>query len=370
MPTYERTRAQLVFDGSEDFFIPMPMGLPSADQLKGNARENTLELCGRVCYDSLGVGRNSRDYHENLIKSKHLSVYEHTPVTVEIDLKKAGIEYHDVGCLFNRPGITVIFSASDFIRVTFNYRAAMEWEQNSTNQPLIDEEIRQAIHYGFYTTAPMVFEIAKKYYEIKEIESTVMEYTKIVEPNTPREQHISIYMSGSRGFSHEQVRHRFNISQRSTRYVDESSSPWVKHPLILQYLRDVGDGGLHELMDNTVAQAQQTYTILVDLLEKWLIGKGHEKTPARKQARGAARGFLGNALQTEMIFTASVQAWRDIMLVQRASQFADAEIREVYAGAEDNTNHVIAALKQSRFADQFQNVNVVPSPDGIGNVME
>ncbi len=105
------------------------------------------------------------------------------------------------------------------------------------------------------------------------------------------------------------------------------------------------------------------------MLEAWLIGKGHKKTPARKQARGAARGFLGNALETELIFSASVKAWHDIMLVQRASKFADAEIREVYAGAADNTNHVIAALKQSRFADRFNDVDVVDSPDGIGNVM-
>lgn len=371
MPSYSRTMAQFVFDGGPDFFVPIPMGEAAEDQLQGNARENTLELCGRICYDSLGTGRNSRDYHDNLISSKHLSVYEHTPVTVEFDMKKAGVEPVDLCCLMNRPGVTMLFQSESIVRITFNYRAVMEWKQNTTNHTLCDEEFHNAVLLGFQQTAPMVFDIAKRHYPIPEIDASVIEYAKVVDPKYDQEEHVTIFMSGSRGFSHEQVRHRFNISQRSTRYVDESKSPWVKHPLILQYVREHIDAKhVHELIDKTVEQAQETYQDLVSRLEAWLIENGHAKTPARKQARGAARGFLGNALQTEMMFTASVKAWRDIMLVQRASKFADAEIREVYAGASDNTFHVIAALKQSRFADRFSDVKVVASPDGIGNVME
>lgn len=375
MPEYSRTFAQFVFDGSDDFFIPKPMGEPNDEQLQGNARENTLELCGRVCYDSLGAGRATKDYHDNLISSKHLSVYEHTPVTVEIDLADADIKLDDFVCLANRPGVTVLFPQSGIARITINYRAIMEWVQNSSNSHLESLEIRRAVTLAFAETAPMVFEIASKHYDLLSGEKfgEAQGYARVVEPENDREEHITIFMRGSRGFSHEQVRHRFSISQRSTRYVDEASSPWVKHPLILQYLRDIGPEkaeGLHGLMDDAADKAQEIYTVLVDELETWLTDKGHKKTPARKQARGAARGFLGNALQTEMMFTASVKAWRDIMLVQRASKFADAEIREVYAGAQDNTSHVIAALKQSRFADRFSDVKVVASPDGIGNVME
>jgi thymidylate synthase (FAD) len=44
----------------------------------------------------------------------------------------------------------------------------------------------------------------------------------------------SFFISGvSRGLTHELVRHRVGvaISQRSTRYVDESDSEWIRHPL-------------------------------------------------------------------------------------------------------------------------------------------
>jgi hypothetical protein len=47
---------------------------------------------------------------------------------------------------------------------------------------------------------------------------------------------ITLYLYGSRGFTHEQVRHRFAISQRSTRYVDEDGSPYIMHPLVAAYL--------------------------------------------------------------------------------------------------------------------------------------
>ncbi len=45
-----------------------------------------------------------------------------------------------------------------------------------------------------------------------------------------------------------------------------------------------------------------------------------------KQARGAARGLLGNALLTEMVWTCNIRAMKQI-LKQRANQHADAEIR-------------------------------------------
>jgi thymidylate synthase ThyX len=66
--------------------------------------------------------------------------------------------------------------------------------------------------------------------------------------------------------------------------------------------------------------ARGTYEDIVD-----------ELTPVvgRKQARGAARGFLGNALSTELIFSASVAQWRR-MIAQRDNEAADAEIRDLF----------------------------------------
>jgi len=133
---------------------------------------------------------------------------------------------------------------------------------------------------------------------------------------------LSFRISGiSRGCSHELVRHRAGcaISQRSTRYVDESESEWAWHPLLervenLDRLEDISD------------YVGDFYLKFVEDVEKALRANGADNQTARKQARGAARGVLGNALSTSMIWTANVRALRNV-LEQRASQFADAEIR-------------------------------------------
>lgn len=150
---------------------------------------------------------------------------------------------------------------------------------------------------------------------------------------------LSYFLSGvSRGLTHELVRHRVGvaISQRSTRYVDENESAWVWHPLIVAYLDQVGgrettsDSAecdfVHELTADLRDKAQSNYSELVGRLQSWLTGKGVDKLTARKQARGAARGLLGNALMTEMVWTCNLRALKTV-LDQRAKAAADAEIR-------------------------------------------
>lgn len=144
---------------------------------------------------------------------------------------------------------------------------------------------------------------------------------------------ISFYLDNiSRGCTHELVRHRAGcaISQRSTRYVDEHESPWILHPLITQFIDDKGNGDLCESVkhDTDVVQdvAKANYEAIVDVLQDYMIGKGIDKFTARKQARGAARGLLGNALCTSMVWTANIRALRHVISM-RASRHADAEIR-------------------------------------------
>ncbi len=147
----------------------------------------------------------------------------------------------------------------------------------------------------------------------------------------------------SRGLTHELVRHRVGIaiSQRSTRYVDENGSDWVLHPMIEAYLKDAtiaesgvaAAGGLtdaalmEEALHVTMEMAKNTYGSLVDKLQAWALKKGIEKFAARKQARGAARGLLGNALLTEMVWSCNVRTLRGAILKQRGNGAADAEIR-------------------------------------------
>lgn len=168
---------------------------------------------------------------------------------------------------------------------------------------------------------------------------------------------ISFYIEGvSRGLTHELVRHRAGtaISQRSTRYVDESESEWAWHPLIEQAW---DDPDLEVEITALEAGAKQVYDDLVTRLQGNLEAAGADKLTARKQARGAARGALGNALATSLVWTANLRALRNV-LEQRASEFADAEIRLLANALYE------AALEVC--PEYFSDYRRVECPDGIG----
>ena len=169
---------------------------------------------------------------------------------------------------------------------------------------------------------------------------------------------ISFYIAGiSRGCSHELVRHRAGcaISQRSTRYIDESESDWCWHPLIERSA--IANENVTGAIDSVQALAQQTYSHLAREIQFHLEQNGADKQTARKQARGAARGVLGNALETSMVWTANIRALRNV-IEQRASEFADAEIRLLANAMLD------AALDVC--PEYFSDYEKVPCPDGIG----
>jgi thymidylate synthase (FAD) len=178
---------------------------------------------------------------------------------------------------------------------------------------------------------------------------------------------FSFYIQGiSRGLSHELVRHGVGTatSQRSTRYCDESESDWVPHPL-LQQLWETDPQGEERIFarESKAAfyevkeKASEAYNYICSVLQKWLVHRGIDKATARKQARGAARGVLGNALETSMVWTANVRALRNV-IEQRASPFADAEIR-LFGNA-------LLAIMQYECPEYFSDYKVVPTQDGIG----
>lgn len=173
---------------------------------------------------------------------------------------------------------------------------------------------------------------------------------------------ISFYLDGiSRGCTHELVRHRAGcaISQRSTRYVNEDESPWIYHPLISARAKD---GDLSpDVIPMYAAElehsAKKAYSRMVEDLQSWLITKGIDKFTARKQARGAARGLLGNALCTSMVWTANIRALRTV-IEQRANAGADAEIRVLANRIYEESSKICP--------EWFNDYEKVACPDGIG----
>lgn len=274
------------YPGLGEPVVPFQMGEPRTDQMQGIWSEQLIELAGRVCYDSLGQGRSSVEYHKHLCSVGHTSVHQHIVFTTAPT---------DLAIEASLPGVTIHMG-----RVTANLRTAIEIDRYTQDQAVVQkyqEVCRQLL--------PTVFGVS---------DGSV----KLLKAVYPEEKYISFWISGSRGFSHEQVRHHYQcaVSQRSTRYCDESVSSYIYHPAL---------GDLSALLGAKItsheAQGQRLYAVVVDDL----LAKG----VSLKQARGAARGILGNALETQMIFTASLPQWKR-MIRQRMSNAADAEIRMIY----------------------------------------
>jgi thymidylate synthase ThyX len=346
--------ARLVWDGGEGVRIPEELGTPAPNQMRGMPHERLSELACRVCYDSLGRGRSSEDLHKHILDVKHLSVYEHAQVTLEVFDLNAEV-------FLNRPGIWVLCDGNKW-RITLNPRVVLDWSQWSRADDGFAKVVHDILRHHMERLCPMICPPIPR-----ETVTTAMieQRSQIVPPKDDEEKWITLFLAGSRGFSHELVRHgNFTaISQRSTRYVDENGSPWVDHPLVQEFFDDPDVAGalrgeLNSLVGDVKHYAQDLYARLSDELHKWLLARGVDKLTARKQARGAARGYLGNALYTELIFSGSVGQWKR-MLKMRCCDASDGEIRAVFV-------EVLKELKTSRYAADFAAFELAPSSDTVG----
>lgn len=371
--------AHMVWDGAGTPTIPEqllpsgpdPMGqIKAKGQFDGSAVEQVCEIAGRVCYDSFGAGRDSVAYHGHIQEVGHHSVLRHVNLTFEIPTPNPYMVATYLSC---RPGVLVTDVRGDSIRATVSLQSAVEWQKWSAVHPFLMyrdggcedsmDALGRAIRNAYHIHAPIVM------HEGLDLEGPAWAGVTTVMPNKREEMWLTLLLTGSRGFSHELVRHTYRTapSQRSTRYVDENGSPWVPHPLVTQFASDCPDefGDLVSTQEDGKGLifdgARWVYKKIVDRLQPWLAEKGANKLTARKQARGAARGYLGNALYTEVVFSASVEQWL-CMLGQRASGPADAEIREVFC-------KTLPLLQGSRYGAEFDHLELRPAEDGIGQVV-
>lgn len=147
--------------------------------------------------------------------------------------------------------------------------------------------------------------------------------------------HIGLFIEGiSRGCSHEIVRHRmFNYSQRSTRYTAEDDAAIVLDPFYAAiYMRSKAQCGKSEtlLLNGFIQQAESAFAAYRDQLVhlEQLAPDGLSKRDLRKWCRGKARQLLPHALETRMVMTGNLRAWRHFLLMRTAAG-AEAEIRRL-----------------------------------------
>lgn len=155
----------------------------------------------------------------------------------------------------------------------------------------------------------------------------------------------SIYLTGvSRALTHEMTRHRhLSPSQRSQRYVDESSSQYV----IPKALRDRSDDpAIAELLSRVDVHHEYSLALYDDIYQ----GLRFREVPV-KRAREAARGVLFGSTHTGILVSGNFRAWRDF-LGKRWHVDADEEIKEC-AGL------ILAELRKIA-PNSFQDIPEVP----------
>lgn len=137
----------------------------------------------------------------------------------------------------------------------------------------------------------------------------------------------TFYITGvSRAFTHELIRHRhLSFSQLSQRFVDESKPGVVIPPALRDYKAGLAARNGEELTAEDALQwisekCALNYGILTDALT--------EEGLSRKQAREAARAVLPNMVETRIVVTGNIRAWKEV-INRRTQPDVDAEMQEV-----------------------------------------
>lgn len=277
------------------------------------------------CYDSLGSekSRSSPEYHQHINDVGHGSVQEHAWHTFQIESPDASSMAGILTLFAGRKGCYLscdLVSDPKRLLISINTRAINEFlNADFWMKAIVEKTEIQTFHSvildKIYRKVPLV---------LKNHKDHLIDGGPGFDIATGKLSDDHIFVSFlasevSRGLTHELIRHRsISPSQRSTRYVDEGETAWSWHPLMT--LTD------SNVMMRGEARAQVDYSDTVNFLEKKQIDQGIDKFTARKQARGAARGFLGTALSTELVITDSVANWRNIFIKQRMVEAADMEI--------------------------------------------
>lgn len=125
-------------------------------------------------------------------------------------------------------------------------------------------------------------------------------------------EHVSVtfYIEGvSRNLTHELIRHRhLSFSELSQRFVDMEGANVVIPPAF--------GGGL-----DTLSEAHKD-------AYAYSVAELRQEGFTRKQARQAARYGLPSGVETKLVVSGNLRAWRDV-LKKRLSVHADAEIQEL-----------------------------------------
>lgn len=140
---------------------------------------------------------------------------------------------------------------------------------------------------------------------------------------------VTFFVSGvSRSLLAELTRHRhLSFSVISQRYVDANSLDRVDPPII-QDLEGIDLEDANRTLDLVDRYTIDAYNALIEIF----VNNGYK----RKQAREAARAVLPNMMDTPMVVTGNIRAWRDVL----SKRYHIAADREIQGFAEEVLKHL------------------------------
>ena len=341
-----------IYQSGKQFTVPSYIS-PVPHQMTSTVGDNLCEFAGRVCYDSFRNvnSRPSVEYHGNLNAQKHASVWRHFNFTVQFhDLKLGDLYLIGLSCA-NKPGVSYSLLEGDRkARVTINLNAVKDWDNEPCRVSMIG--LTRVKDYLGYILKGVAHELAPLVMSDCPLPHSEMGYDELAwkyqlsSPVNDHETWVSYHIKGvSRSLSMELNRHLHNaaVSQRSTRYVDEGSSKLILHPAV----RNIT--GWEKDSEAFQQDCLDLYRDVFEGIQCYLLDQGMDKANAKKQARGAARQYLPNGIETDLVFSANLSQWKHILLM-RGTPGADMEIME-FAG------EVFESLS-SMYVESFKDWNI------------
>lgn len=309
------------------------------DQLVGTGFENLMEFAGRICYDSIhGLGRGTSEYFQNILDSEHYSILSHVWVGFAIE---ASEDFYKVLSL--EPGVFLIdnkFSSRSpmasilIINLRALYRMAVlgvyqydqigiDWSEKTSS---VSVPVRRTIEIcamiAKESIAPHVFKNFNYSFDDNKFMERLKSYIEIVRiPDYFRP--FSFHITCSRSCSHELIRHNYQvaISQRSTRFCDESNSKFVIHPK-----QSTDKAVSMPIISNMFSQYKEIFN------------KEFSESKDRKTARGIAARYLPHGLETQLIMTFPYFVLENVFRYRLAPIGVDQEIYDI---ANEMKNQII-----------------------------
>jgi hypothetical protein len=293
---------------------------------QGSSHENLCEYAGRICYKSGFYGkknRQSKEYHEHIINSKHHSIYGHSMLTFKFnnfsDYANFCVQFAGI------PGWYPSKSKNGCY-ITINFRF-IENMANKINPEC--EDIFKYIYKFFNFYAPNIFN--KKEIISDSNSNFNIECVNDVSKLDPVHTWYTFEIVTSRRIAQELTRHSFQsaISMESSRYVPIMYNSLIVHPLLNQSIFYDKFMQLKELTDNL-------YKVIEDNIYCYLINLGRDNSFSKKQARGAATGSQLMSQSCSIVYSCSKFELENQIFKQRLNDSADMEI-----------NHLVSLMKKN-----------------------